>query len=353
MLSATAASAAATTQPVDVATMTTLKTQITTAETGQSIPLTASVKNASTGDPVKDGSVEFLTVSANPLILGTQQLDSDGEAEISTQMLKNAGSYQVEAYYSTTDNAFASSTSVPTSISITPASVNSPTQTTLQLQSGTIQSGQPVQFEVTVKNSSSDLANGIVEFTTVGKHPVVLGVMRLGLFNSQLDFQSFALKKVGTYQVEAVYLSTTNQFAVSTSPPVDLTIVPAAATSFRVTPLVRHSRLNKPASFVVTALNSNHQPITNYTGTVVFSSPTDSWTIFPPQTYVDLNTLAPSLQSPGLATFAPQVYTFTPADQGTHTFYNGVTFGKGGRETLQVTQANDRQVRGLTSFSIG
>ena len=307
VLSATAASAAATTPPADVATITTLKTQITTAETGQIIPLTATVKNASTSAAVTDGSVEFLTVSANPLILGTAKLDSNGEAELSTKLLKDVGSYQVEAAYSTTDNAFASSTSAPIPVSITPTTVNSPTQTTLQLQSGVIQSGQPVQFQVTVNNSSSDLANGIVEFTTVGKHPQVLGVMRLGQFNNQLDFETFALKKVGNYRVEAVYLSETNQFAVSTSPPIVLSVIPAAATAFRVTPLVKHSRLNKPTSFVVTALNSDHQPIPDYTGTVVFSSPTDSWTIFPPSTYVNLNTFAPSLQSPGLATFAPPV----------------------------------------------
>ena len=44
---------------------------------------------------------------------------------------------------------------------------------------------------------------------------------------------------------------------------------------------------------------------------------------------------------------------FTLADHGSHTFVGAVTFGKGGAETLQVTQANNHEVRGKSTFAIG
>jgi hypothetical protein len=54
-----------------------------------------------------------------------------------------------------------------------------------------------------------------------------------------------------------------------------------------------------------------------------------------------------------LASFNPQTYTFTSADHGSHTFVNAATFGKGGAQILQVTQANDPEVFGKTTLSIG
>ncbi len=61
------------------------------------------------------------------------------------------------------------------------------------------------------------------------------------------------------------------------------------------------------------------QPLTNYTGTVVFSSPTDSWTIFPKHEYATLGLTEPPAESTLLATFNPSAYTFTTADAGSHT----------------------------------
>jgi hypothetical protein len=124
------------------------------------------------------------------------------------------------------------------------------------------------------------------------------------------------------------------------------------AFSFRVTPVVSHGDLNEPLSFTVTALDAQGQPLTDYTGTVVFSSPTDSWTTLPAPAYKRLGIAEPSPDSPGLATFSPGSYTFTTADRGSHTFVGTVRFGKGGAETLQVTQADDPEVTGETTFAI-
>ena len=176
----------------------------------------------------------------------------------------------------------------------------------------------------------------------------------MSTFGQQVSFTTFELQKVGTYQVEAKYLPNTNRFAESTSAPITVTVTPLTAASFRVTPVVRHGHLGKPLSFAVTALNAQNQPVTNYTGTVVFTSPTDSWTIFPASVYRSLEHSRRRRSCPrAWRRFTPQSYTFTPADQGSHTFVGAVTFGKGGAENLKVTQANNPKVFGKTTFAIG
>jgi hypothetical protein len=216
-----------------------------------------------------------------------------------------------------------------------------------------VETGESITLSATVQNADSDLANGIVEFFTVARHPVVLGDVAVSTFGQQVSLTTLKLQKVGNYQVEAKYLPNTNLFAESTSAPTPVTVTPLTAASFRVKPLVRHGHLGSLLSFSVTAVNAKNQPVTNYTGTVVFSSPTDSWTIFPKSVYASLGISEPPAQSTGLASFNPQAYTFTPADHGTHTFSAAVTFGKGGAETLEVTQANNPKVFGKGTFSIG
>jgi hypothetical protein len=181
----------------------------------------------------------------------------------------------------------------------------------------------------------------------------VLGDVAVGTFGQQVGITTLKLQKVGNYQVEAKYLPNTNVFAESTSAPTPITVTPLTAASFRVKPLVRHGHIGALMSYSVTAVNARNQPVTNYIGTVVFSSPTDSWTVFPKAVYAGMNIPPPPPESTGLASFNPQAYTFTPADHGSHTFVAAVTFGKGGAETLQVTQANNPKVVGKTTFSIG
>jgi hypothetical protein len=346
--------------PLNVPTVTTLTSGAASAELGQNVPLLATVKNAGTGVQVNAGTVEpitgsvaFLTDSANPIVLGEAKLNDKGQAALSANMLKNIGPNQVEAEFLPANNYFALSTSVPISVAITPSTVNAPTVTSIQAYSTSIETGEPTGFNVTVQNANSSLADGVVELVTVSRHPQVLGAVAVSSFGQRVSFASYKLQKVGSYQVEAEYLPNTNRFAESTSAPVTVTVTPLTAASFRVTPSVPHGHLGEPLSFTVTALNGQNQPLTNYTGTVDISSPTDSWTIFPPAEYRSLNTGRPSLQSPGLASFNPQSYTFTPADAGSHTFTDAITFGKGGGESVEVAQANNPKVVGKATFAIG
>jgi hypothetical protein len=60
----------------------------------------------------------------------------------------------------------------------------------------------------------------------------------------------------------------------------------------------------------------------------------------------------PSNDATWLACFTSQSDTFTPAARGSHIVVNAVRFGKGGEETLQVTQADDPAVYGATTSDI-
>jgi Bacterial Ig-like domain (group 3) len=344
--------------PLNVPTLTTVQSPATSAEAGQSVPLSVTVTNAGTGNEIDaglveplTGSVAFLTTGPNPVVLGETTL-KNGQAALSTNLLENIGPNQVIAEFLPANNYYALSTSAPITITINPTTVNSPVVTSIQAVTNRVETGEPIVLSATVQNPYSSLADGIVEFETVARHPVVLGSVPVSQFGQTVGLTTFGLEKVGNYRVQAIYLPNTNRFAKSTSPPATVTITPLVASSFRVTPVVRHGRTHTPLGFTVTAVNGRNQPVTDYTGTVVFSSPTDSWTVFPKHEYATLGLIEPPAESTLLATFNPSSYTFTTADHGSHTFLGAVSFGKGGAENLKVTQANNSKVFGKAVFSI-
>jgi Bacterial Ig-like domain (group 3) len=378
----------ATPQPLHVPTVITLQSAASSAETGQALPLVATVSAAGTARQMKaaksatiTGTIEFLTDSPRPMILGKVAINKSNSqgplsivsaidsffgvsnqqaafsendtAFLRTTALRQLGSYQIEARFLAANDEFRASASAPATVTITPRTQDAPTVTALQAPTSAIETGETLAPSVTVQDPGNGLAGGVVKLTTVAPHPVVLGKVSVGVFNQPLSISTDQLQAVGTYQVQAVYQPDSNRFAASTSAPVTVTVTPLTAASFRVTPVVPHGHLGQPMSFKVTALDVHGQPLTNYTGTVDFSSPTDSWTILSPAAYHSLGIVQPSPDSPGLATFNPASYTFTPADRGSHTFTGAVTFGKAGAETLEVSQADDPEVRGETTFAIG
>ncbi len=326
------------------------------------------------------GTIEFLADSPHPILLGKVAINSSSSSTPSflsnidsafgiashpnsasvndtaylwTKALKAIGPYRIEARFVPANADYRASTSAPVAVTIAPRTQDAPTIISLQAPASDVETGAAVPLDVTVQDSGSSLAGGVVKLTTVSPHPVVLGKISVGVFNQPIAFATDKLQALGTYQIRAAYMPGTNRFAGSTSVPVTVNVTPLTAASFRVTPVVSHGVLNEPMSFEVTALDTQGRPLTDYTGTVVFSSPTDSWSMIPASQYAKLGIPEPSLDSPILATFAPQPYTFTPADHGSHTFVGAVTFGKGGAETLQVTQADDPEVYGKTTFAIG
>jgi hypothetical protein len=242
-----------------------------------------------------------------------------------------------------------------------------PTTTVLEVSKTTAVAAESVTLAATVGNANRNvpITSGRVKFVVDSPKHLLLG--KVALNNSgEAGITTGKLTKFGTYQIEADYVPTGTRISRSVSAPVSVTVTPLVATRFLVTPEVKHGHVGGPLSFTVTALAANGQPVTNYAGTVSLSSPTDSFTIYPHEFYVTLwqhtaraegvalSSLEPSsIPTIGLATFPVQQYTFTPADHGTHTFVDGITFGKAGAEVLKVTQANDAKIFGKTTFAIG
>jgi Bacterial Ig-like domain (group 3) len=229
-----------------------------------------------------------------------------------------------------------------------------PTTTVLLASTTSAETSQSITFTASVDNANRNVpvTSGKIRFVVLAPKPILLAQVNLNK-QGEAGITTTKLDTVGAYQIEAQYVPNTTRIAKSVATPVTVTVSPLTAVSFLVTPSSRHGKLNKPVSFTVTALDAQKQPLTNYTGTVIFTSPTDSWTTLARGIYVSLHLSPPPPQTSGLASFPITQYTFTPADHGTHQFIGGVTFGKGGAEVLKVSQANNKRVFGKTTFAIG
>jgi hypothetical protein len=228
-----------------------------------------------------------------------------------------------------------------------------PTATTLKASPNTIESAQVFSLTATVENSIKKIPINVgkVKFVVESPKPRVLKTADLDS-KGEAAIATDKLTKIGTYVVDAKFLPGGNRFGESIAPPVVVTVNPLKAVSFLVTPDRKYGHLNRPLSFTVTALNAEHRPVTDYTGSITLMSPTDSWTILPKQIYAKFAITPPPPQTTGLASFGTKHYTFTPEDHGTHHFIGGVTFGKAGAEILRVVQDDNKKVSGKTTFAI-
>ena len=229
-----------------------------------------------------------------------------------------------------------------------------PTSTVLAVSQTTIEKSQELTLVATVDNASHPVpvTTGKVKFVVQSPTRESLGAVKLNK-SGEAGITTSKLDKIGIYQVTAQYIPSGTGFAPSSASPVQVTVNPLVVTSFLIAPQTRIGHLGTPFTLTVTALNAQKQPVTNFTGTIEFSSPTDSWTTFPQPVYKSLHIQPPSPLTAGLAMIATPSYTFTPADHGTHTFPAQVEFEKGGAETLKVVQATNPKVSGITTFSIG
>lgn len=377
-------------QPVHVPTTITIQSGAPTAESRQQIPLIASVKDAGTGNQVDagkvqpiSGTIEFFSTTPQHIFLGQVTLDqsktvtttssiqtafnsafglsSSGSKTstssrilIVTNKLREVGPYQIEARFIPSNDYFTASTSSPQLVTITPTTRSTPTVTSLQVASNTIETGETDTLTATVQDpsGSSTIAGGYMEFFEESPHPVLLGKVGVAAFDQPVSVTTDKLQSVGDHQVRAVYVPGNDLYARSASATQTVTVTPLTAASFRVRPVVGAGVVGEPMSFTVTALNAKGQPVRNYTGTVTIYSPTDSLPNYPSYVYSQLNITPLSPTSPDLATISPTTYTFTTADQGTHTFDGVIRFGKGGAEKVQVSQTDDPKVHGKTTFAI-
>jgi hypothetical protein len=104
-------------------------------------------------------------------------------------------------------------------------------------------------------------------------------------------------------------------------------INPTTATDFSVTASTSSTTAGSPFSLTATALDASGHTVTNYSGTVHFTS------------------------SDGQAVL-PADYTFTGSDQGVHTFTNGVTLKTAGSQTVTVTDTSNSSITGNTNVTV-
>src|SRR5207247_177413 len=104
-------------------------------------------------------------------------------------------------------------------------------------------------------------------------------------------------------------------------------VAPVATTQLFVT-APASATAGTPFDVTVTAVDSNGKVVTGYSGTVTFSS---------------------SDPYPGLL---PADYTFTVADQGTHTFSGGATFFTAGPQTLTPQDTAAGSIRGSVTIAV-
>ena len=169
--------------------------------------------------------------------------------------------------------------------------------------------------------------SGNVRFFETGQNPTDLGMTHINKLGEAIIATS-RLSVGGPVNIEAEYIPNVRQFTPS-STTMNVTVSSSTVTSFRITAPQHFGSPGTPVTFSVIALDHQDQPVANYTGTISLFSPTDHQ-----------------------SKFSTKQYTFTTADQGIHNFPDGVTFHKGGSETLEVDQVSNTQIRGKTNFGI-
>ena len=169
--------------------------------------------------------------------------------------------------------------------------------------------------------------SGHVVFSLVAPRAERLGASNLDRLG-HATITTTKLARSGSFEIQAEFIPSLRGYARS-SFLLTVSTGPAAVTSFRIGAPHYYGAPGTPITFTVTALNSQGQPVTDYTGTIDLGSPTNK-----------------------PATIVPRIYTFTTADQGSHTFVNGLTFHKGGAEVLKVHQVSNTRISGKATFGI-
>jgi hypothetical protein len=168
---------------------------------------------------------------------------------------------------------------------------------------------------------------GFVEFFLLAPTAQRLGASQLDRLG-HATIRTSKLGRSGSFEVQAEFIPVVRGYARSTA---ELTVTtgPAAVTSFVIGAPHYFGAPGTPLTITVTALDAQRRRVPSFTGSIAMVSPTDR-----------------------AATIVPRVYAFTTADQGAHTFVNGLTFHKGGAEVFKVHQVSNTRIRGGATFGI-
>lgn len=174
------------------------------------------------------------------------------------------------------------------------------------LATGTDQNGL-IQFAVSSAEkgvstfSAMDPTSGVI----LNERPKVIFAEPLDAIGGTLN-QNLSASFLGTASAEDLY---------------------GAVSRIEVTELPAKAYTNETVSFVITAVDVDGNTVSNYTGTVYFSTTDSEATI-------------------------PQKYTFTPEDLGSHEFELAVRFQTKGTQTLSATDMDDPAVLGSANIIV-
>ena len=187
--------------------------------------------------------------------------------------------------------------------------------------------GNSTTVMVTAKDAYGNVATGYagtVSFTSSDGQAVLPA--NYTFTSAEAGVHTFSsgvtLKTAGSRSVTATDTVT----ASITGSQAGITVNPAAASSLKITASTYNPVVNTPFTVTVTALDAYNNPATGYTGTVKFTS-SDKRAVL------------------------PHNYTFTTADNGAHTFTNGVTFRTTGSQTLTASDTTGKRI--TATFTVG
>jgi uncharacterized repeat protein (TIGR01451 family) len=187
-----------------------------------------------------------------------------------------------------------------------------------------VMAGVPGMVTVTAKDPYGNTATGYrgtVHFTSSDTAAQLPADYLFTLADNGVHTFSAALKTAATQSVTATDTAT----AGITGTQAGITVTPAAAASFRLTPAANPVNAGVAFNLTVTALDAYANVVTGYTGTVHFMS------------------------SEGQAQL-PANYAFTAADQGVHAF--SVILKTAGTQAVTATDTQSGNPSGMTSVTV-
>ncbi len=271
-----------------------------TAGTAGSFTVTAKNADGST-DTNYLGSLHFSSSDPQAVLPADYIFTTaDNGTHSFTAALKTVGTQSITV----TDTRTPTDTGTDRNIMVQPAAAST---FTVAGFSTTTTAGTAGRFTVTAYDAYGNVATGytgIVHFTSSDPQAVLPADAALSNGTGQF---SATLETAGTQSITATDTAkssingTQSGIVISPANPVRLSVATPASTT-----------AGTPFSITVTAWDAYNNIATNYTGTVSFTS-TDS------------------------AAILPGPYTFTAADQGEHTFTNGVALKTSGTQTITAT----------------
>ena len=190
-----------------------------------------------------------------------------------------------------------------------------PTSFAVQSFASSTTAGAAVQVTVTALNSVDQVVpsfTGTVHFTSTDGSAVLPSDYTFTAADNGVHTFNIILKTAGTQT-----LNVTDPYSGITGTLPDITVTPAAASQFSIVAPASVNALT-PFAITITALDPYGNRVTNYTGTIHFTS------------------------SDALA-WLPSDYTFMAGDDGQHTF-NGVVLWQIGTQTIAVTDTQTGSV---------